>query len=79
MANEDWVSPDELVCREMNSMRARLLTAIESAALPEGQEIALKTLIKNMSYQSQRVFQELVNTLDDADRLFRYGPSLETR
>lgn len=76
---EEWVSPEEIIRREMNGLRARLLSTIESARLPEGQEKALKALIKGQTFQSQSVFEEIVNTLDTQGRSFRYGPRLETR
>lgn len=63
----------EIVIREFNSLRGRLCTVIESAALPRKQERALVNMIKNMSYQNQAVVTELTERLDDgSERLFTY-------
>lgn len=68
----------EIVIREFNSLRGRLCTVIESAALPKRQERALVNMVKNLSYQNQAVVTELVEKLDDGEdtvlgsRLFTY-------
>lgn len=68
----------EIVIREFNSLRGRLCTVIESAALPKRQERALVNMVKNLSYQNQAVVTELVGKLDDGEgtvlgeRLFTY-------
>jgi len=72
-----WETPQEIVRQEMNALRGRLLTAIESAGLPSGQERALKTLIRNQTFQSQYIFEEIVNSTAPEQIRFRYGPGLE--
>lgn len=63
----------EIVIREFNSLRGRLCTVIESAALPKRQERALVNMVKNLSYQNQAVVTELTEKLDSGnDRLFTY-------
>lgn len=69
----DPISAREVVVREFNSLRGRLLTIIESANLPQKQEKALTTLIKNVSFQNQAAIVDLVEQLDD-ERLFQYVP-----
>jgi len=71
---EDELLPaKEIVIREFNSLRGRLCTVIESAGLPNKQERALVTLIKNLSFQNQAVAIELVSKLDTDGQLFRYN------
>lgn len=63
----------EIVIREFNSLRGRLCTVIESAALPKRQERALVNMVKNLSYQNQAVVTELTEKLDGGDeKLFTY-------
>lgn len=61
----------EVAIREMNSLRGRLCSIIESANLPQKQEKALITLIKNLSYQNQSTIVDLIDALDDG-REFKY-------
>lgn len=67
----------EIAVREMNGLRGRLCSVIESANLPRKQERALVTLIKTTSYQSQAVIAELLEKLDGGDVLFTYTQKLE--
>ena len=62
----------EIAVRELNSLRGRLCTVIESAGLPYKQERAIVTLIKNLSFQNQAQIEKLLSSLDDGDepRLF---------
>lgn len=59
----------EIVVREFNSLRGRLCTVIESAALPKKQERALVNMVKNLSYQNQAIVTELIEKLDQGDDL----------
>lgn len=75
---EEWLPPQEIVRREMNSLRGRLLSTIEAIGLPERQEKAIKLLIKNTSFQQQFLLEEIVNTMEDDRGLkFRYGSRYE--
>jgi len=67
----------EIAIRELNSLRGRLCTVIESAGLPQKQERAIVTLIKNASYQSQAVISELLEKLDSGDIKFTYTEKLD--
>lgn len=77
MGKQDWLPPQEIVREEFNSFRGRMLSAVESIGLPRGQEEAIKKMVKNISFQSQFIFEEIVNTLEGADRSvrFRYSPN----
>lgn len=74
---EDVFPAREVAIREFNGLRGRLCTVVESAGLPQKQERALVTLIKNHSYQSQAVVGELLDKLDSADVRFRYTDKLD--
>jgi len=59
------VSPREIVVRELNSMRGRLLAVIESIGLEnKQQEESIKSLIRNLSFQNQAVILKVVEDLD---------------
>lgn len=76
MVTDEAVSAREVMIKELNSLRGRLCTVIESAGLPEKQERALVLLIKNLSYQNQAVITELIERLEDnveQPLLFRYN------
>ena len=72
---EEWLPPVEIVRREMNTLRGRLLSTIEAIGLPRGQEEAIKHLTKNMTFQQQFLLEEIVNTMDDRNFKFKYGTS----
>lgn len=73
MSEVELLSGREIAIREMNSLRGRLCTVIESAHLPEKQERALVSLIKNLSYQNQSVIAELLEKIDEnGERRFSY-------
>lgn len=76
---EEWVEAREIVLREMNSLRGRLCSAIESIGLASKQERAIITMIKQSSYQQQYTLVELVETLAPENKMrFRYtGTRLE--
>lgn len=63
----EQLSAQEVVRREMNSLRGRLCTVIESAGMPHKQERAIIMLIKNLSFQNQNVLERVVNELDGDD------------
>lgn len=65
------LSAKEIVTKELDSLRGRLCTVIESASLPKKQEKALITLIKQLSYQNQAVIVEIIEALDK-DQKFVY-------
>jgi len=75
---QEWQTGEQVVRDEFDAFRGRLLGAVESAGLPERQEIALKTALKGHTYQMQNLLEELVNTPGLESRLFRVGPQLET-
>lgn len=60
----EQLSAQEVVRRELNSLRGRLCTVIESAGMPHKQERAIIMLIKNLSFQNQNVLERVVNELD---------------
>jgi len=70
---EEFLPAKEIMIREFNSLRGRLCTVVESAGLPNKQERALITLIKNLSFQNQAVAIELISKLDKEGQLFRYN------
>ena len=70
---EELLPAKEIMIREFNSLRGRLCTVVESAGLPNKQERALITLIKNLSFQNQAVAIELISKLDTEGQLFRYN------
>ena len=72
MSEVELLTAKEVAIREMNSLRGRLCTVIESASLPNKQERAVVNLIKNLSYQNQAVIAELIEKLDDGQRQFTY-------
>lgn len=67
---EEQLPAREIAIRELNSLRGRLCTVIESAGLPHKQERAIITLIKNLSFQNQAVIEKLLTVLDENDTLF---------
>ena len=73
MEDAELLPAREIAIREFNSLRGRLCTVVESAGLPQKQERALITLIKNLSFQNQAVVIELINKLDADEQLFRYN------
>lgn len=81
MPGYDEVLPGrEIAVRELNSLRGRLCTVIESLALPVKQEKAIINLIKNLSFQNQATIVELIELLDNgAKREFRYTNSRLTK
>ncbi len=73
---QDMLPAREVAVREFNSLRGRLCTVVESAGLPNKQERALVTLIKNLSYQNQAVVSELIDRLEEVaptQLQFRYN------
>lgn len=77
MAKQDWLPPYEIVREEFNSLRGRTLSMIESIGLDRAQEEAIKRMVKNITFQSQFIFEEIVNTLEGDDRevKIRYAPN----
>jgi hypothetical protein len=74
MNPSEKLSAKEIAIQEFNSLRGRLCTVIESAALPKKQEKALITLIKQLSYQNQAVISQLIEKLDQSDEQnFQYN------
>lgn len=73
MNPNERLNAKEVAIQEFNSLRGRLCTVVESAALPKKQEKALITLIKQLSYQNQAVISELIEYLDNnSDLEFQY-------
>lgn len=71
--DEEWIDPQEIVHREFNSLRGRLLSVIEAMNLAPGQERAIKQLIRQASFQQQKTVAELVEKLNVDDARFRYS------
>lgn len=68
---EEGLEAREIAVRELNSLRGRLCAVIESAGLPNKQERAIITLIKNLSFQNQAVIEKLLDELDTDGKLFK--------
>jgi hypothetical protein len=64
----EYLPAREIAIRELNSMRGRLCTVIESLGLPFKQERAIIGLIKNFSFQNQAVIEQLLSQLDDGSK-----------
>ena len=60
----------------MNTMRGKICSAIEELNLPERQEVAAITLIKQFSYDAQEVISQLLDSLDDESKQFKYNQKL---
>lgn len=60
----------EIAIRELNSLRGRLCTVIESVGLPHKQERSIITLIKTVSWQSQNTIEQLIQALDTEKKTF---------
>jgi hypothetical protein len=60
----------EIAIRELNSLRGRLCTVIESVGLPHQQERSIITLIKTVSWQSQNTIERLIQDLDSEKKQF---------
>jgi hypothetical protein len=67
---EEGLDAREIAIRELNSLRGRLCTVIESAGMPYKQERAIITLIKNLSFQNQAVIEKLLAELDTDGKRF---------
>jgi hypothetical protein len=53
-----------LVAAEFNRLRGRLLGLIESWGLPERQEQGMKQTLKSLSYDSEKVIKDLVESAE---------------
>jgi hypothetical protein len=75
---EEWLPPQEVVRREMNTLRGRMLSTIEAVGLPRTQEEAIKHLTKNITFQQQYLLEEIVNTMNEGRNFkFKYGSRYE--
>jgi hypothetical protein len=53
-----------LVAAEFNRLRGRLLGLIESWGLPERQEQGMKQTLKSLSYDSEKVIKDLLESAE---------------
>lgn len=60
---ESHLSIEDIVHREMNRIRGRLAGAIEACGLDERQERGAINTLKSLSYDSEAVIVEAINTL----------------
>jgi L-2-hydroxyglutarate oxidase LhgO len=73
LPHNNFVPASEISIRTMNTMRGKICSAIEGLNLPESQEVAAITLIKQFSYDAQEVISQLLDSLDKNDKQFRYN------
>lgn len=55
-------APEEVVTKEFNRLRGRLSGLIESWGLPEKQERGAIQTLKSLSYDSQKVISDLLES-----------------
>jgi hypothetical protein len=53
-------SPEELIVKEFNTLRGRILGLIESWGLPERQESGCKATFKSLTYDTEKTIRELL-------------------
>lgn len=74
LPNNKWVDPRELAIKEMNTLRGKLCSLIESMNLPnKDQEEAAIALLKQFTYQTQDVVAQLIENLDNGEVKVRYN------
>lgn len=60
------MTPEQLVEREFNTLRGRILGLIESWGLPQTQENGCKSVFKSLTYDSQARIIDAMNDEDPA-------------
>lgn len=74
LQNNDWIPASELVARELNSLRGKICSAIEAMSLPEKQERGIIANIKQFTYSSQDVLQQIFLLLvEEKEKQFKYS------
>lgn len=75
----DWVEASELSKREMNRLRGKLCSLVESidldsreSNLTESQQQAIIALMKQFTYDTQEVVAQLLDLVDNSQMKFRY-------
>lgn len=77
LPNNNWVSPEEISIRSMNTMRGKMCSLIEGMNLPKDQETGIITLIKQFSYETQEVMAQLLSELNkESNKTFRFNKNL---
>lgn len=76
LPRNEWVDARELAIKEMNSMRGKMCSLIESMNLPKDQEVSTIALLKQFSYSTQDVIAQLLDRIDDGETKFRYTNKL---
>jgi hypothetical protein len=54
------LTPEELIAKEFNTLRGRILGLIESWGLPERQESGCKATFKSLTYDAEKAIRELL-------------------
>jgi len=54
------MTPEEIIAKEFNTLRGRVLGLIESWGLPERQESGCKATFKSLTYDSEKSIREIV-------------------
>lgn len=65
MSPDDFSDDEQVVHDEMNRLRGRLAGLIESWGLPEKQERGCIATLKTLTYESEKVFVDLVTEYED--------------
>jgi len=53
---------EELIAKEFNTLRGRVLGLIESWGLPQRQESGCKSTFKSLTYDAEKAIRELIET-----------------
>jgi len=54
------MTPEELIIKEFNTLRGRVLGLIESWGLPEKQERGCKATFKSLTYDTEKVVRDII-------------------
>jgi hypothetical protein len=58
--------PVDVMRAHMNRLRGRLFQAVEATGVPEKQQVAIKGLIRNLTYDAQADLEALLKEKADA-------------
>jgi hypothetical protein len=53
-------TPEEIIIKEFNTLRGRILGLIESWGLPEKQERGCKATFKSLTYDAERAIKDTI-------------------
>jgi hypothetical protein len=56
------MNPEDLIAKEFNTLRGRILGLIESWGLPQRQETGCKSTFKSLTYDAEKAISELIKT-----------------